>query len=99
MSIDATSVRIYPIESGNERLLAFASVVLNQEFVVHNVRLVRADSGVIVAMPNEEHRGSFRDIAHPISDNCRRRIRRAVIEAYNEEVASPQEIPVQENGS
>ncbi len=83
--MEVTSVRVHPVESGNDRLLAFSSVVFDEEFVVHNMRLVVADKGVIVAMPNEEYKGDFRDIAHPISNDCRERIRTAVIEQYNEE--------------
>lgn len=94
MSIQVSSVRVYPVESGNDRLLAFASVVFNDEFVVHNLRLVRANSGIIVAMPNEEYRGSFRDIAHPITNSCRERIRENVIEAYNEEVEEEETLEV-----
>lgn len=95
MSIKVSSVRVYPVESGNDRLLAFASVVFNDEFVVHNLRLVRANSGIIVAMPNDEYRGSFRDIAHPITNGCRERIRENVIEAYNEEVEPEEELEVE----
>lgn len=92
MSIDVTSVRVYPVDDGNDRLKAFASVVFNEEFVVHNLRLVEANSGVIVAMPNEEYRGNFRDIAHPITNNCRERIRRSVIEEYNKQADSEEKI-------
>lgn len=92
MSIKVTSVRVYPVREGNDRLLSFASVVFNEEFVVHNLRLVEADSGIIVAMPNEEYKGNFRDIAHPITNNCRERIRKSIIEEYNEEVDPDKEI-------
>lgn len=81
-----TSVSVYPVEEGNERLLAFSSVVFDDEFVVHNVRLIEADSRVIVAMPNEEFKGEFRDIAHPISNACREKIRESVITNYNQKV-------------
>lgn len=91
--MDVTSVRVHPIESpDNDRLLAFVSVVFDEEFVVHNMRLVIADSGPIVAMPNEEYQGEFRDIAHPISNECRQRIQHSVIEKYNQEVEEDREI-------
>jgi stage V sporulation protein G len=86
MSITITSVRVYPVDEGNDRLLSFASVVFEEEFVVHNLRLVEADSGIIVAMPNEEYRGNFRDIAHPITNECRERIRREIVREYNDNV-------------
>jgi stage V sporulation protein G len=96
MSIEVTSVRVYPVEDGNERLLSFASVVFNDEFVVHNMRLVEADSGIIVAMPNEEYRGNFRDIAHPITNGCRERIREAIVEEFNREVPDAETIDEEE---
>lgn len=83
MALGVSSVRIYPVKDGNQQLKAFASVVFEEEFVVHNLRLVDTDSKVIVAMPNEEHQGDYRDVAHPITNDCRDRIRTAVIEAYN----------------
>lgn len=67
-------------------------MVLNEEFVVHDLRLVVADSGIVVAMPNEEHNGDYRDIAHPITSKCRQRIRSAIIQAYNSEVEPGEQI-------
>lgn len=90
--MDVTSVNVYPVEEGNERLLAFSSVVFDDEFVVHNVRLIEADSRIIVAMPNEEFKGEFRDIAHPISNQCREKIRDAIIEQYNKKVEDEEKI-------
>ncbi len=98
MSLEVTSVRVYPVEEDHERLLSFASVVFNEEFVVHNLRLVKADSGLIVAMPNEEYQGSFRDIAHPITDGCRKRIREAIIDEFNRNVPVEEEIERGEPG-
>lgn len=92
--MEITSVDIQSVEEGDERLLAFASVVFDEEFVVHNIRLVRAESGVIAAMPNEEYRGELRDVAHPLNNEARERIRSAVIGAYNEEVSATREIPL-----
>lgn len=83
MNLEVTSVRLQRPDDRSDRLYAFASIVLNEEFVVHDLRLVEADSGIIIAMPNEEYQGEFRDVAHPITNECRRRIRQAVIEEYN----------------
>jgi stage V sporulation protein G len=85
--MEVTSANVYPVDDDdNDRLLAFSSVVFDDEFVVHNVRLIEADSRTIVAMPNEEFKGEYRDIAHPISNQCRDKIRQKVIEQYNEKV-------------
>jgi len=94
--VEVTNVSVYPVEEGNERLLAFCSVVFDSEFVVHNLRLIDAESRVIVAMPNEEFKGEYRDIAHPISNNCRQKIRNTVIREYNGKVEEDEEIDIQE---
>ncbi|MFB6357196.1 MAG: SpoVG family protein [bacterium] len=93
--MDVTSVRIYPVEADKDRLIAFASVVFDEEFVVHNMRLVQADSRVIVAMPNEYSRGDFRDIAHPITNQCREQIRRNVIKKYNDKVDEGEQVELE----
>ena len=95
--MEVTSANVYPVEDDNDRLLAFSSVVFDDEFVVHNVRLIEADSRIIVAMPNEEFKGEYRDIAHPISNKCRDKIRSTVIDNYNHKVDAENEVPLQEN--
>ncbi len=93
--MEVTSVDIKPMGEDADRVLAFASIVFDDEFVVHNVRLVRARSGIIVAMPNEEYRGDLRDVAHPLNNECRGRIREAVIETYNETVDPEKRIQIE----
>jgi len=83
--MEVTDVKINPTEPGGS-LLAWVIVVFDEEFLVRNIRLVETKSGVILAMPNEEYRGKLRDIAHPLTEECRERITDAVIEAYNQEV-------------
>lgn len=94
MPLTVTSVHVYPDKSDNDRVLAHASVVFEEEFVVHDIRLVRADRRVVAAMPSERYRGEFRDIAHPINNDCRTRIRRRIIEAYNDTLDGEEGIDV-----
>lgn len=91
--MDITSIELYPTRS-SDRVLTYASVVFDDEFVVHNIRLIDTDEKLIVAMPNEEHDGGFRDIAHPINQDCRLKIRERLLEEYEEEVE-----PLDENRS
>ena len=81
--MNITDVKVKPSTRGNERCLAFVGCVLEDELAVHNMRLVRAESGVILAMPSEKHKGEYRDIAHPITKTFRKQLRNAVIEEYN----------------
>ncbi|MFP4687599.1 MAG: SpoVG family protein [bacterium] len=91
--MEVTSVKINPVNTeGNP--LAWAIVIFDEQFLVRNIRLVETNSGVILAMPNEEFRGKLRDIAHPITEECRAMITDAVIEAYNQAV--PEEKRIEE---
>ncbi|HCJ11470.1 MAG TPA: transcriptional regulator [Clostridiales bacterium] len=67
------------------RMKAVASVTLDGEFVVHDVRVVEGHNGLFVAMPSRKTpEGEFRDIAHPITSEARERIQSAVLKAYSE---------------
>ncbi len=64
---------------------AVASVTLDGEFVVHDVRVVEGHNGLFVAMPSRKTpEGEFRDIAHPITTEARERIQSAVLRAFGE---------------
>jgi len=64
---------------------AVASVTLDGEFVVHDVRVVEGHNGLFVAMPSRKTpEGEFRDIAHPITSESRNRIEGAVLKAFGE---------------
>ena len=66
---------------------AIVSITLDDEFVIHDVRVVDGNSGLFVAMPSRKTpSGEFRDIAHPINSATREKIQSIVLEAYNKEV-------------
>jgi stage V sporulation protein G len=67
------------------RMKAVASVTLDGEFVIHDVRVVEGHTGLFVAMPSRKTpEGEFRDIAHPITTEARERVQTAVLKAYSE---------------
>jgi len=62
---------------------AVASIVFNDEFVVHDIKIVEGERGLFIAMPSRKtNNGDFRDIAHPVSSEARERIQAAVLEKY-----------------
>lgn len=68
------------------RMKAIVSVTLNDQFVVHDVRVIEGNSGLFVAMPSKRTpAGEFKDIAHPITSEARQSIEKAVIDAYYQE--------------
>lgn len=75
------------------RMKAVASVTLDGEFVVHDVRVVEGHNGLFVAMPSRKTpEGEFRDIAHPITTDARERIQTAVLKAFSEAQALSSEV-------
>ncbi len=62
---------------------AVASITIDNEFVVHDIKIIDGDKGLFIAMPSKKTLdGEYRDIAHPINSETRDRIQRSVIQAY-----------------
>lgn len=62
---------------------AIASITIDNEFVVHDIRVIDGNNGMFVAMPSKRTPdGEFRDIAHPISSATREKIQKAVLKEY-----------------
>ncbi|MDQ0190163.1 septation regulator SpoVG [Alicyclobacillus cycloheptanicus] len=78
-----TDVRLRKVVSEG-RMKAIASITIDGEFVVHDIRVIDGNNGMFVAMPSKKTPdGEFRDIAHPISSATRQKIQDAVLYAYN----------------
>jgi len=78
-----TDVRIRRVEREG-RMKAVASVVFDDEFVVHDIKIVEGERGLFIAMPSRKtNSGDFRDIAHPVTTPARERIQTAVLNAYD----------------
>jgi stage V sporulation protein G len=67
------------------RMRAYASVTLDDEFVIHEMRVIDGPKGLFVAMPSRRAAtGEYRDIAHPITAQARQAIQAAVLQAFAE---------------
>ncbi|MDQ7794404.1 MAG: septation regulator SpoVG [bacterium] len=81
-----TDVRLRRMNTGEGKMKAVASITLDEEFVVHDVRVVEGQNGLFVAMPSKKTpEGEFRDIAHPITSDARERIQAAVLKVYQDQ--------------
>ncbi|MEW8968410.1 septation regulator SpoVG [Exiguobacterium alkaliphilum] len=79
-----TDVKIRKVATEG-RMKALASITLDHEFVVHDLRIIEGSTGLFVAMPSKRTpEGIFRDIAHPINGDMRQKVEAAVLEAYAE---------------
>ncbi len=86
--MEVTDVRLRRIASDG-KMKAVASVTLDGEFVVHDVKVVEGTKGLFVAMPSRKTPdGEFRDVAHPITPSARDRIQRAVLARFEEQSSS-----------
>ncbi len=84
-----TDVRIRRIDADG-KMKAIASVTFDDEFVVHDIKIIEGQNGLFIAMPSRRmSEGDFRDIAHPLTTETRNRIKDAIFEEY--EKANTQE--------
>lgn len=79
--MDITKVTLRPVAMN--KVVAIASIVVDDCFVVHDLRVVNGDKGLFVAMPSRKlPNGEFRDICHPINTEARNSIQEAVLEQF-----------------
>jgi len=80
--MEVTDVRLRRVNTDG-RMRAIASITLDDEFVVHDIRVIDGNNGMFVAMPSKRTPdGEFRDIAHPINSGTRTKIQDAVLAEY-----------------
>ncbi|HEY3317795.1 MAG TPA: septation regulator SpoVG [Coriobacteriia bacterium] len=82
--MDITKVTLRPVAMN--KVCAIASIVIDDQFVIHDLRVVNGDKGLFVAMPSRKlPNGEFRDICHPINTDARNRIQEAVLAQFQED--------------
>jgi len=89
-----TSVNVRKIEKEGSRMKGIASVLLDDSFAVHDIRIIEGDNGLFIAMPSRKTAtGDYRDIAHPINPEVRAMFEEAILDAYKnaEDVSSSEE--------
>lgn len=78
-----TSVNVRKVEKEGSRMKGIASVLLDDSFAVHDIRIIEGDNGLFIAMPSRKTQtGGYRDIAHPINPEVRAMFEDAILEAY-----------------
>lgn len=78
-----TSVNVRKIEKESSRMKGIASVLIDDSFAVHDIRIIEGDNGLFIAMPSRKTAtGGYRDIAHPINPEVRAMFEEAILEAY-----------------
>lgn len=64
---------------------AVVSITIDDEFVVHDIKVIEGEKGLFIAMPSRKATdGEYRDIAHPINSGTRDRIQNLILKKYEE---------------
>ena len=67
---------------------AVVSITIDEEFVVHDIKIIEGEKGLFIAMPSRKAAdGEYRDIAHPMNSDTRDRIQKLILEKYQETMA------------
>ena len=81
-----TDVRIRKVEKEG-KMKAVVSITMDDEFVVHDIKVIEGDKGLFIAMPSRKATdGEYRDIAHPINSGTRDRIQKIILDKYEAEL-------------
>lgn len=79
-----TDIRIRKVDKEG-KMKAVVSITIDDEFVVHDIKVIEGDKGLFIAMPSRKASdGEYRDIAHPINSGTRERIQNLILEKYDE---------------
>ena len=87
-----TDVRVRKVAKEG-KLKAIVSITLDEEFVVHDIKVIEGEKGNFIAMPSKKALdGEYRDIAHPINSDTRERIQSLILETYEEALKEDGEV-------
>lgn len=77
-----TDVRVRKVAKEG-KMKAVVSITLDNEFVVHDIKVIEGDKGLFIAMPSRKSSdGEYRDIAHPLNSDTRDRIQAMILDGY-----------------
>ena len=89
--MNITDVRVRKI-SKEGKMKAVVSVTIDDEFVVHDIKVIEGDKGLFIAMPSRRSSdGEYRDVAHQINPSTRERLQAVILEAYEKAEESAEE--------
>ena len=84
--MNITDVRIRKVEKEG-KMKAVVSITMDEEFVVHDIKVIDGEKGLFIAMPSRKASdGEYRDIAHPINSATRESIQNLILDKYKQEI-------------
>ncbi|HKL60558.1 MAG TPA: septation regulator SpoVG [Sphaerochaeta sp.] len=94
--MDISEVRIRKVNQAG-KLKAYVTVTFDNQFVVHNIKVIEGREGDFIAMPSRQlANGEFKDVAHPICSEFREHLQKIVMEAYVSDGGEETILPAEE---
>lgn len=82
-TMNITDVRVRKVAKEG-KMKAVVSITIDDEFVVHDIKVIEGEKGLFIAMPSRKATdGEYRDIAHPINSDMRNMLESKVLAAYD----------------
>ncbi len=79
--MEITQVKVFPVEE--EKLKAYVSIVLDECFLVSDLKVIHGPNGLFISMPSKRKKnGEFKDIAHPLNRETREQMEKRILEEY-----------------
>lgn len=92
--MEITDVRVRKI-AAEGKMKAIVSVTFDNEFVVHDIKVIEGQNGLFIAMPSRKTPdGEFKDIAHPINTQTREKIQKFILDEYEKVKGDEVVVPV-----
>ena len=89
--MQVTDVRVRKVAKEG-KLKAVVSITMDDEFVVHDIKVIEGEKGLFIAMPSKKTAtGEYRDVAHPITSSTRDRIQDIILDKFREAMQEPDE--------
>ena len=93
--MNITDVRVRKVAKEG-KMKAVVSITIDEEFVVHDIKVIEGEKGLFIAMPSKKAMdGEYRDIAHPINSGTRDRIQSTILEKYKQALEEEPEAAVE----
>ena len=85
--MNITDVRVRRVAKEG-KMKAVESITIDEEFVVHDIKVIEGEKGLFIAMPSRKATdGEYRDIAHPINSETREKIQGIILQKYEQVLA------------
>ena len=83
--MNITEIKIHPVNE--EKLKAYVTVVLDNCFMIRDIKIIKCNSGLFIAMPSKKRKnGQFQDIAHPLNKETRKEFESQIFFEYKNEI-------------